>query len=812
MRGDSRWREAAGILASAALLGLYARGGPGWMLGFVALVPWMASLDVGRGLLATLLGAWAMTVAFALAAFAWFAFAIADYLGIAHAWALLALLVLAPLLQPQLMVFALVRRWAFQRHAAPIAMAAASAGWIACEWLWPKLLGDTLGHGLYPSPLLRQFAEVGGAAGLSFLLLLVNQTLSHAIARWQGGGAWRRPLLLASLVPLLLAGYGAARLAVLAQDADAAGPPLRIGMVQTGIVDYERLRAQLGAGEVVRRVLDAHFSRSWPLAHSGQVDALLWSETVYPTTYGTPKSAAGAEFDAEIAGFVRAAGVPLVFGTYDADAAGEYNAAAFVEPATPLVGFYRKTRLFLGSEYLPGWMQAVGLRRLLPWAGAWTPGSGARVMPLRLADGREVPVQVLICLDDVDTRLAIDGARLGAQVLLGMSNDSWFTRQPLGARLHLQVAAFRSIETRLPQARVTSNGMSAVIDRTGRILSQTGMGDAASLVATLELREPVLTPMRLLGNWPGALALVALLVLAVFEVRQRLRRRFPATRASRPLVMPTHVALLSPPVRGLVAALQLFARAAVLWLALAWWLDWAGQGRQLVQLRSFALLVLLPEALAWGLLLWHRARLNVDGHALALSRRGRVQVLEGSAIASVQPWALPLPDEGATLALAGRAPLAIAGIDAGTLVQALALPMPSEPRAARLAIAAADRLRARRPWLGQPLLKFGLFPLLPALIAFRLHQVIAFGGTFGEALTHGWGAWFLALGLWWARWIVNLVLLAGVLRVGIELFQAVMQRRAPAQAGASRQALEGAARLAYYVGIPAWLAWRILAG
>ena len=95
--------------------------------------------------------------------------------------------------------------------------------------------------------------------------------------------------------------------------------------------DYERLRAQLGAGEVVRRVLDAHFSRSWPLAKSGRVDALLWSETVYPTTYGNPKSEAGAEFDGEIAEFVRAAAVPLVFGSYDTDAAGEYNAAAFVE-------------------------------------------------------------------------------------------------------------------------------------------------------------------------------------------------------------------------------------------------------------------------------------------------------------------------------------------------------------------------------------------------------------------------------------------------------------------------------------------------
>lgn len=804
-------RSAAGIAASAVLLALYARGGPAWLLGFVALVPWIASLDPGRGLLATLLNAWAMTVAFVLAAFAWFAFAIADYLVLAPALALLALVVLAPLLQPQLLVFALVRRWASRRHAAAITALAGAAAWIACEWLWPKLLGDTLGHGLYPSPVLRQFAEVSGAAGLSFLLLLVNQALALAIGRRNDGRAWRSPLLVAAVVPVLLGGYGAVRLWMLAGDAGTGEPPLRIGMVQTGIVDYERLRAQLGAGEVVRRVLDAHFSRSWPLAKSGRVDALLWSETVYPTTYGNPKSEAGAEFDGEIAEFVRAAAVPLVFGSYDTDAAGEYNAAAFVEPATPLLGFYRKTRLFLGSEYLPAWMERIGGRRLLPWAGAWQPGSGARVMPLRLADGREVPVQVMICLDDVDTQLAIDGARLGAQVLLGMSNDSWFTRQPLGARLHLQVAAFRSIETRLPQARVTSNGLSAIIDRTGRILAQTRMGEAASLVGTLDVREQVNTPIRLFGNWPGPVALAALLLLAAWDLRRRWGQRLAPHQTSRTVPPPPTVTLLSPRVRLLVAALQVFARVAVLWLALAWWLDWAGQGRQLVQLRSFALLVLLPEALAWAVLRWHRARLEVNERGMALTLRGRVQALEGTAMTSLQPWALPLPAEGVTLATA-RPPLAIAGIDAATLARVLGLPTPGDAHAARLVRAAADRTRARRPWLQHRLLKFGLFPLLPALIAFRLHQMIAFGGAFGEALTHGWNAWFLALGLWWARWIVNLVLLAGVLRVAIEVAQALVQRLAPSRSRASRQALEALARAAYYLGIPTWLAWRILAG
>ena len=51
-----------------------------------------------------------------------------------------------------------------------------------------------------------------------------------------------------------------------------------------------------------------------------RIDLLVWPETVYPTTFGTPKTEAGAALDREIAGFVASSRVPLVFGAYDVDA------------------------------------------------------------------------------------------------------------------------------------------------------------------------------------------------------------------------------------------------------------------------------------------------------------------------------------------------------------------------------------------------------------------------------------------------------------------------------------------------------------
>ncbi|MDO9192523.1 MAG: apolipoprotein N-acyltransferase, partial [Undibacterium sp.] len=463
-----RWRMLAGILASAAMSALYVRGG--WPLGFVLVVQWWLTLAACRTIIGTLLCVYVMSLAYTAAAFAWFGTAIGLYTQIGAVTGLSVLLLAAPLFQPQFLAFALVRHLASRRHGLVLSALAGAAAWVATEYFVPKLLGDTLGYGLYPSRLLRQAADVGGTAGLTVMLLLANEGVAMAVSRRSDGWhAIAKPLSLAALVPLLLAGYGLVVLSALSTNTAAAGKPLRMGLIQSNLFDYEGQRQTKGAHAVVREVLDSHFAMSYDAVERQHADAVLWSETAYPTTFGHPKSEAGAELDREILSTIKAAGVPFVFGTYDSDTAGEYNAAAFVQPDTGLLGFYRKTRLFPFTEYVPAWLDGAVIRRWLPWTGNWRPGNGARVYPLRLADGREIPVLPLICLDDVDTGLAISGARLGAQAILTMSNDSWFSADPLGAELHQSLAAFRSIETRLPQFRVTTNGYSAVIDTTGSV-------------------------------------------------------------------------------------------------------------------------------------------------------------------------------------------------------------------------------------------------------------------------------------------------------------------------------------------------------
>ncbi len=817
-----------GIAASAVLSFLYARGGAGWLLGFVALVPWLRTLAATQTLGRTLLNAWAMSVAFTLAVFPWFGAAIGHYAQLGMAAGLLVLLVAAPLFQPQFLVFAVVRLLARPRGAAWCALAGAAA-WVATEWLVPKMLGDTYGYGLYPSRLLRQAADVGGTAGLTVLLLLVNEAVAAALSRrGEGVRAVAKPLGLAVLVPLVLAAYGWAALANLPEP---TGKPLRVGLVQSNIADYERLRQEKGADAVVREVLDTHYEMSHGAVAQHQVDAVLWSETVYPTTFGHPKSVGGAELDEEIQGVIDAAKVPFVFGTYDRDDAGEYNAAAFVNPGSGLLGFYRKTKLFPLTEYVPEWLDSAWLRQLLPWTGAWLAGTGARVYPLRLADGREIPVVPLICRDDVDTALAIDGARLGGRAILTMSNDAWFTRYPQGAELHQAAAAFRSIETRLPQFRVTTTGYSGAIDATGAVVASTQMGQRTLVIGDLGVMEPPRTLMVAWGDWVGSVAVVFLAALALMAAVRRWRK--PLDAASAPVAtsvaIPADVVVLPPAVRLAVGVLRAFARLSLLAMALVFLF---GEGpfrsNSFAQIRAFTAFFLAPEIVAWCLLQAFAARLTLEPGVLVLTRGSRRLELPLAEGLAVEPWRLPVPGAGAWLRLGtgerwshgllhadplglARAIEAAGGVPVREPVHEPVHEPVQSPVSLRARTYAQVRLAIQRGWLEHPLLKFGLFPLLLAIPAFRVHQFIVFGSSFGEYHVFGLAAYLKAFAVWWAAWTIAVVICAAVLRALTEAGTLASLWLRPGRAIDARWWLDRLGLAALYLGMPAWLAMKTLA-
>jgi len=513
------------VVASAATALAYALAArmelPWGLLLWVGLVPWLAAVDrlasFGGALAAGLL----LSVAYEFAVFGWFADSIATYASVSRPTAGLVLVILSPILQPQLPAVAMARHWLRRRGAPAWRCALGSACvWVGVEWASPKLFADTLGYMVYPFAHARQIADVGGMGGLTLVVILVNDGVLAIVRAVRDSGSLRermsRALLpIGAVAALLIApvGYGHLRWRALAAAAPAADV-VTAGLVQADIFEYDQLATTVGKFATVRGILDRHFALSSELLGRTRLDLLVWPETVYPTTFGTPKTLEGAAFDAEIAGFVNNTGVPLVFGSYDADGASEFNAAVFLEPSTDgRVSFdtYRKARLFPLTEWVPGVLGSERVRRWLPWLGTWTAGPGPEVIAVALSGGRTLRIGPLICYDITDPWVALAEVRRGAELILTLSNDAWFTGG--GPRLNLVGAAFRSIETRRPQLRATNTGISAVITPLGEFVALAGEHEQATLVASVHpLRHPT-TPLLAWGDWLGPTSVVIALVL-----------------------------------------------------------------------------------------------------------------------------------------------------------------------------------------------------------------------------------------------------------------------------------------------------------
>lgn len=524
---------AAGL--SAAAVALFARAQWPWLaLGWVALVPWLAALDrsmSGRG---ALLAGWLMSEAFVLVVFSWLPSAIQSYSGAPWGIALLVVVLVAPLIEPQFVALALARHLTKTERIAryvPLGPLTGALAYIGTEWAMPKLFTDTLGHPLFGSTLLRQGADVAGPQGLTFVLLLANECalaiVRNARARTRGNGLLA-PAACLTLLVLVPYAYGAVRYRQLT-GVPASVEPVTAGLVQADLSHYDQLAAELGRYDTVRLILDTYNALSGEALARADLDLLVWPETVYPTTFGAPKNADGAAFDREIEALVARTGVPLVLGAYDTDGQREFNAAFFLHPSSDgrvVFDTYRKTSLFPFTERVPALLDWPIVRRWLPWLGTWTPGPGPRAVSLSLANGRSLRVAPLICYDALDPAHTIAAVRQGAELILTLSNDSWFEWGNV-PELILVASAFRSVETRRPQLRTTSTGISAVVTSTGDIVDRLDLHERGVLVHPLSPGSGT-TLMLILGDWLGPTALVAAAVLLIVApARQRHRGSLP---------------------------------------------------------------------------------------------------------------------------------------------------------------------------------------------------------------------------------------------------------------------------------------------
>ncbi|MFQ5667567.1 MAG: apolipoprotein N-acyltransferase [Candidatus Binatia bacterium] len=296
---------------------------------------------------------------------------------------------------------------------------------------------DLLGHSQRTLALI-QLCDLTGVYGLSFLLALVATAVAEL----------RRtlvPAVLAAVAVILALTYGQWRLLT---SAITRGPNLQVLLVQANLANQERGRPEF---------FSAHLNR--------YLDLTRQATPTPPALIVWPENAIGFFPDgnpslmARIMGYLRAQHTALLAG--GPRAAGHGGVAAI----------HNSAYLFTADTT---WT-AYDKRVLLPFVER---------LPLRPADSPYVAgveptifsvagmrFGVLICFEAIYPELARDLVHHGAQLLVNISNDSWF-EAGAGPEQHYEIARFRAVENRISLVRVTNSGVTGVIDPTGREIAR----------------------------------------------------------------------------------------------------------------------------------------------------------------------------------------------------------------------------------------------------------------------------------------------------------------------------------------------------
>ncbi len=194
---------------------------------------------------------------------------------------------------------------------------------------------------------------------------------------------------------------------------------------------------------------------------------------------------------------------------YNLDKDERYNTLSAFGRSTAA---YRKRHLVPFGEYfpVPGFIKNQMRLMNLPYQN-FSAGEAGQP-PLELA-GQTISGS--ICYEDVFGHEMLEGAA-GSSLLVNVSNDAWFGGS-LAPHQHLQIARTRASEVGRYMLRSTNNGISAVINRYGRIVEQSPQFEPYVLTATVPgMRGD--TPFMRWGDWP-------MVVLAFFATVTGLRRR-----------------------------------------------------------------------------------------------------------------------------------------------------------------------------------------------------------------------------------------------------------------------------------------------
>jgi apolipoprotein N-acyltransferase len=390
-----------------------------------------------------------------------------------------------------LALFPAVAGWMQARIPAPAGIRAClliPAAWVLFEWTLTWIFTGfpwlAIGYTAAGWPL-QGYAPLGGVYAVSFVTV--------AIAGMLWLVAQHRPMFLIAIVAVVGVGEALRRV----EWSQKAGEPVSVALLQGNIEQEMKFRPERAANILLT------YAR---LAEGTRARLIIFPETALPAfldridpAYLARLESVGKRNQGDLL-----VGVPF--------RTGEEYYNSVVSLGTSPRQLYHKVHLVPFGEFVPpgfGWT----LRVLSIPLSDFSRGAPERA-PLEVAGQR---VAMNICYEDVF------GAEIArslpeATMLVNVSNVAWFG-DSLAPAQHLAIARLRAIETGRMHLTATNSGITAAIDRDGRVLKRLPQFTEDRLEIEAQGYTGA-TPYVKLRDWPVVLLSLAILAAAVIRARR----------------------------------------------------------------------------------------------------------------------------------------------------------------------------------------------------------------------------------------------------------------------------------------------------
>ncbi len=321
---------------------------------------------------------------------------------------------------------------------------------------------ENLAYSQYLYGNIIQIADLTGIYGISFAIVMVNAVLYNVLAaQFRSGRYPAAEIATACVILVVIYGYGHFRTAEIHESLKKAST-VGVALVQGNIDQNIKWDARYQS-----ETLDIYRTLSLR-AIPAQGGLIVWPETAAPFYFEQP-----GPLRAVVVDVVQASGRPLLFGSPRYEEGNGMvsfmNSAYLLRSDGAVAGRYDKVHLVPYGEYVPLRQFLPFIGKLVAGVGDFRPGTGFN--PIE-SDGRRFGV--LICYEGIFPESAREYKQKGADLLVNITNDAWFGKTSAPFQ-HLSMTVFRAVENRLYLVRAANTGISAIIDPTGKILSQTGL-------------------------------------------------------------------------------------------------------------------------------------------------------------------------------------------------------------------------------------------------------------------------------------------------------------------------------------------------